>query len=85
MSEREKRALAAETRFATTQGKTQLCDFCSVPLTMVPFERLEYKYCTLECVRKHMDELEKQKPQQKKKTEFQGNFKSKNVNLFLKN
>jgi len=67
MSEREKRALAAETRFATTLGKTQPCDFCGVPLTMVPFERLNYKYCKLECVRKHMDELEKQQQQKKEK------------------
>jgi len=67
MSEREKRALAAETRYANTIGKTRPCDFCGVQLTMVPFERLDYKYCTVECVRKHMDVLDKQKQQQQKK------------------
>jgi len=63
MSEREKRALAAENRFAATLGKSRPCDFCGVPLTMVPFERLEFKYCTVECVHKHMDKLDKEKNQ----------------------
>jgi len=55
LSEREKRALAAENRI---RGNARPCDFCKNLLTMVPFERLEFKYCTVECVRRHMDQLE---------------------------
>eukprot|EP01124_Arcella_intermedia_P028610 TRINITY_DN5853_c0_g1_i1.p1 TRINITY_DN5853_c0_g1~~TRINITY_DN5853_c0_g1_i1.p1 ORF type:complete len:143 (-),score=48.29 TRINITY_DN5853_c0_g1_i1:70-435(-) len=54
MSEREKRALAAETRLSNKQG---LCAFCSSPLTMVPFHRLDYKYCSVDCVSRHMKAL----------------------------
>ncbi|EDO42926.1 predicted protein [Nematostella vectensis] len=63
LSDREKRARAAEQRFARQQvnstevGKisdAQRCAFCSRDLSgRVPFERLSFKYCNTTCVREH--------------------------------
>ncbi|XP_019849233.1 PREDICTED: ankyrin repeat and zinc finger domain-containing protein 1-like [Amphimedon queenslandica] len=66
LSEREKRALAAEKRMAaladidlTKYGK---CDWCSSTLCgVVPFERLQHKYCSIDCVREHRTFLSEQK------------------------
>lgn len=46
---REKLALAAESRFAKKQ-----CSCCGNILTGVPFERLQYLYCSINCVQQHM-------------------------------
>lgn len=45
MSDREKRAMAAEQRAQAAKGSADKCSMCSTPLTRVPFERLTYK-CT---------------------------------------
>ncbi|XP_046851771.1 ankyrin repeat and zinc finger domain-containing protein 1-like isoform X2 [Xenia sp. Carnegie-2017] len=48
LSEREKRAVAAERRLGT------ICFSCCRSLQgLVPFERLSYKYCSTECVKQH--------------------------------
>jgi hypothetical protein len=57
LTEREKRAKAAEARLSAMKGTSDSCSYCKKPLTTIPFERLKYKYCTVECVSKHMDEL----------------------------
>lgn len=53
MSDREKRALAAERRIAATKGKSTPCAMCDKPITRLPFSRLEYQYCSLECLHTH--------------------------------
>ena len=36
------------------------CDWCGTNLCgVVPFERLQYKYCKIECVREHRQNLNK--------------------------
>jgi len=55
MSESEKRARAADIRIMTSKGTLPKCDQCSNLLTMVPFERLSHKYCSLNCVRLHRE------------------------------
>jgi hypothetical protein len=57
MSEREKRAMAAETRLQQMQGNLKLCDNCSTPLTAIPFVRFEFKYCTTKCVQEHKKKI----------------------------
>lgn len=57
MSEREKRAYAAEMRLAGASA-VRKCDNCGADLTMVPFERLTYKYCSTKCVLEHKKALE---------------------------
>ena len=62
MSDRERRALAAERRLAASKtggAGAARCDQCAAPLIRVPYERLHYKYCTLLCLQKHRDSLEK--------------------------
>jgi hypothetical protein len=59
MSEREKRALAAERRLAAMTGKSDCCAWCGKQLITVPFERLNFKYCTTTCVVQHKAELGK--------------------------
>ena len=69
MSDREKRAMAAERRMnvmkggaAGTTGSTlERCALssCGKPLVRVPFERLHYKYDTLLCLQQHRAELDK--------------------------
>lgn len=61
MSDREKRAIAAERRLNVQKGKTSaLCDFCRKAILSVPFERLHYKYDTLGCLQGHTRQLENQ-------------------------
>ncbi|XP_074623468.1 tRNA endonuclease ANKZF1-like [Acropora palmata] len=66
LSEREKRALAAEKRFAqqlaTKQtGTTSSCQWCCASLDLlVPFERLSFKYCSTACVKAHRLDIESQ-------------------------
>lgn len=65
LSEREKRALAAEKRFAqqlaSKQNGTISCAWCCSSLDcLVPFERLIYKYCSTACVRAHRVDMESQ-------------------------
>lgn len=64
LSDREKRALAAEKRFAQQQaakqaGITHSCAWCSKSLVgQAPFERLAYKYCNTACVKNHRLDME---------------------------
>jgi len=66
LSDREKRALAAERRFAQQRAAKQAginscCAWCSASLVgQVPFERLAYKYCSTTCVRAHRLDMETQ-------------------------
>ena len=68
MSERERRAVAAERRLAAAKAGgvgAAKCDQCQAPLIRVPFERLHFKYCTLACLNKHREMMEQQQlPQQ---------------------
>ncbi|KAI9021898.1 hypothetical protein DFJ74DRAFT_756676 [Hyaloraphidium curvatum] len=53
--EREKRALAAEWRARTATGK---CTFCGVPLNTLGnqvFERMGWKYCSMNCLNGHRE------------------------------
>ena len=70
MSDREKRAMAAERRMnamkggavaGTAAGAVERCALpsCGKSLVRVPFERLHYKYDTLLCLQQHRAELEK--------------------------
>lgn len=67
MSDREKRALAAEKRLLATKGTLSnllhtcllvtgvitTCEYCKNEIIGVPFERLEFKYCSTKCVVGH--------------------------------
>uniref|UniRef100_UPI00398F3879 tRNA endonuclease ANKZF1 isoform X2 n=1 Tax=Pristiophorus japonicus TaxID=55135 RepID=UPI00398F3879 len=59
MSEREKRALAAEKRFAQqlvnngTSRDIRRCWLCGQALDRVPFEYLDYTFCTTHCLQEH--------------------------------
>ena len=69
LSDREKRAMAAERRMnamksgaaGTAGSAVERCALssCGKPLVRVPFERLHYKYDTLLCLQQHRAELEK--------------------------
>ncbi len=59
MTDREKRALAAEKRLAAMTGNAVKCAQCNIAITKVPFERLTYKYCSIVCLNKHREALEK--------------------------
>lgn len=50
MSDREKRALAAERRL---NPSANTCDNCGQKITGEPFERYSFKYCSSECVVEH--------------------------------
>lgn len=50
MSEREKRALAAERRL---NPKANTCDNCGKPITGQPFEKFSFKYCSTGCIVEH--------------------------------
>lgn len=63
LSEREKRALAAEKRFtqqlAAKQAGISCCAWCGASLAgQVSFERLTYKYCSTACVKAHRLDME---------------------------
>lgn len=70
LSDREKRALAAERRIlklnpeaTSILSSAGSCDCCKGPLAgMVPFTRLDYKYCSMDCVKRHKASLLTQKP-----------------------
>eukprot|EP01113_Clastostelium_recurvatum_P013158 TRINITY_DN16919_c0_g1_i1.p1 TRINITY_DN16919_c0_g1~~TRINITY_DN16919_c0_g1_i1.p1 ORF type:complete len:715 (-),score=163.90 TRINITY_DN16919_c0_g1_i1:11-2134(-) len=49
LTDRERRALAAEARF-----KPVVCAGCTGPVVGVPFERLEFKYCSTNCLANNM-------------------------------
>ncbi|KYQ88554.1 hypothetical protein DLAC_11283 [Tieghemostelium lacteum] len=51
LTDREKRALAAESRSNPLLAKK--CDNCNQNIPGVPFERLTYKYCSVACVKSH--------------------------------
>lgn len=59
LSDREKRALAAERRFLNTGGgsaaiQKQLCFSCATDITgKTPFEYADNKFCSVGCVKKH--------------------------------
>lgn len=68
LSDRERRALAAEKRMANQLPdikdvtKYDTCCWCGSSLCgVVPFEKLHYKYCKIECVREHRKELQERK------------------------
>jgi hypothetical protein len=50
MSEREKRAMAAERRI---NPKANTCDNCGKTITTEPFEKFSFKYCSSNCVVEH--------------------------------
>lgn len=50
MSEREKRALAAERRL---NPNAITCDNCGKAITTAPFEKFSFKYCSTNCVVEH--------------------------------
>ncbi len=54
--EREKRAMAAEWRMRAATNK---CISCARPLMgITPFERLSYKYCSMDCLKAHREFLD---------------------------
>eukprot|EP01119_Soliformovum_irregulare_P014473 TRINITY_DN3958_c1_g1_i1.p1 TRINITY_DN3958_c1_g1~~TRINITY_DN3958_c1_g1_i1.p1 ORF type:complete len:618 (+),score=224.98 TRINITY_DN3958_c1_g1_i1:21-1874(+) len=53
MTDREKRALAAERRLGMGSGKT--CAMCQGGLPLVPFERSDFQYCSMKCLAAHRD------------------------------
>merc|ERR1711874_329730 len=63
LSDREKRALAAERRIMAnaksgveTSVVQQRCYTCAVDMTgKVPFEYSDYRFCTVGCLKKHRD------------------------------
>jgi len=58
LTDRELRARAAELRLQSQQGSMKLCDNCKTPLTMVPFERIHFKYCSMNCLKVHKQMIE---------------------------
>ncbi|KAH9245883.1 hypothetical protein BASA81_016613 [Batrachochytrium salamandrivorans] len=50
--DREKRALAAEARMKTASNKCGACGKSLVGIT--PFEKLNFRYCSTDCIQKHM-------------------------------
>jgi len=52
MTDREKRANAAEARLRPTK-----CSFCDTIIAGVPYERLSLPYCCLECIREHIKKM----------------------------
>ncbi|EGC34854.1 hypothetical protein DICPUDRAFT_79406 [Dictyostelium purpureum] len=59
LSSRERRALAAEQR--TSGANLKNCDFCNLFILGIPFERLNYKYCSTLCCLNHKKKLESNK------------------------
>jgi hypothetical protein len=59
MSERELRAEAMRRRLALQNPalahKVERCASCQQPIVTIPFERLDYKYCSTECLRAHKE------------------------------
>ena len=57
LSDREKRALAAEKRLLAQQKElpsVNRCFQCAIDISgKVPFEYLEYRFCTPKCVKEH--------------------------------
>jgi len=62
LSDREKRALAAERRMAAMMGKGITCSSpsCGKAITGTPFERFNYKYCSSSCLQNHKRILDAQ-------------------------
>ena len=58
LSDREKRALAAERRMGAVKGTGPVCALCALPITKAPFERLQYKYCSSVCLQQHKCEID---------------------------
>eukprot|EP01132_Coremiostelium_polycephalum_P005541 gene5541-6900_t len=56
LTDREKRALAAERRMTGTTSFKQ-CEICKSTIPGVPFERLNYIYCSTVCVLAHKKQL----------------------------
>ncbi|KAK5576000.1 hypothetical protein RB653_007136 [Dictyostelium firmibasis] len=57
LSDREKRALAAERRYGSTSSL--VCENCKNSIIGTPFERLTFKYCSTQCVLSHKKSLGK--------------------------
>jgi len=55
LSDRERRALAAERRLggAVTASPVGTCDLCGKAAGGAPFHRLSYNYCSTQCVIAH--------------------------------
>jgi hypothetical protein len=58
LSEREKRALAAERRLGAAKGTGPVCALCANAITKAPFERLDFKYCSIACLQQHKLQLD---------------------------
>lgn len=58
LSDREKRALAAERRLGAAKGTGPVCALCALPITKAPFERLDFRYCSLPCLQQHKLQLD---------------------------
>lgn len=58
LSDREKRAAAAERRVAGSKGTAATCALCKLALLKTPFERLDYKFCSIACLQQHKLQLD---------------------------
>jgi hypothetical protein len=64
MSMREKRIDAYNRRVAAQKAQAlglvgDMCGMCGTPIIAIPFERLEYKYCTIKCLQAHRTQLDR--------------------------
>ncbi|XP_077978963.1 tRNA endonuclease ANKZF1-like [Glandiceps talaboti] len=68
LSDREKRALAAERRLVQQMEDKDIrrCWSCGDSLTgKVPFEYMDFKFCTMKCLKKHKQQQQPEKVQQR--------------------
>mmetsp|Transcript_29807 Transcript_29807/g.48122 ORF Transcript_29807/g.48122 Transcript_29807/m.48122 type:complete len:644 (+) Transcript_29807:313-2244(+) len=65
LSDREKRARAAELRMSATKGggTLRVCQQCGKSIVEDPFVRLEFSYCSTKCVKEHKEALDRTPPQ----------------------
>eukprot|EP00808_Paulinella_micropora_P023823 g75994.t1 len=59
LSDRERRARAAELRLLAVKGEAKRCDWCAKPLTKEPFHLLTFSYCSVDCVGQHKHVLQR--------------------------
>ncbi|CEM27100.1 unnamed protein product [Vitrella brassicaformis CCMP3155] len=55
--EEHRRQTEAREKALEAERLARICDSCSAPITGKPFQRLEYKYCSVECVQRHKRRL----------------------------
>ncbi|EFA75080.1 hypothetical protein PPL_11154 [Heterostelium album PN500] len=58
LTDRERRALAAEARLGGYSGPVKKCTQCFTNILSTPFERLSFTYCSTACVLAHKKQLE---------------------------